>query len=165
MLTTSSDTAFFSTRAVLCSVRKIRLVSRSLACTSACLTLSWIGASSVAQKRVPMFTPSAPSTSAAAMPRPSAMPPEAITGTDSLRAASGISTMPGTSSSPGWPAHSKPSIDTASTPRRSADSAWRMATHLWITFMPAALARAICSFGLLPAVSSTLTPFSMMTSR
>src|SRR3546814_6069278 len=64
--TTSSDTAFFKTRPVLRKVRKISLVSRSLALTRAALMLSWIGASLVAQHRVPMLTPSAPSTRAAA---------------------------------------------------------------------------------------------------
>ena len=42
----------------------------------------------------------------------------------------GNSTSPPTSCSPGWPAHSKPSILTMSTPIRSAESAWRTVTHL-----------------------------------
>ena len=56
-----------NTRAVLCMVRKIRLVSRSVALTSASLTLSWIGASFVHMKRVPMLMPCAPSARQAAI--------------------------------------------------------------------------------------------------
>ena len=65
--------------------------------------------------------PSAPRQSAAARPRPSPKPPEAIIGIFTLSAAAGIRIRPGVSSSPGWPAHSKPSIESASTPIRSAD--------------------------------------------
>ena len=88
-------------------------------------------------KRVPMFAPSAPSASAATIPRASAMPPEARIGMLSLAAADGMRTSPGTSSSPGWPAHSNPSIDTASTPSCSALTACRTEVHLWITLTPA----------------------------
>ncbi|MCY1535468.1 hypothetical protein D9M68_708750 [compost metagenome] len=160
--TTSSEIALRNTRAVLCRVRNISLVSRSVASTSACLMLSWMGASWVTQKRVPMLMPSAPSASAAAMPRPSAMPPDAMIGMRSLRAATGSSTRPGTSSSPGWPAHSKPSTDTASTPLRSAESAWRTEVHLWTIFTSWRFRASMKSFGLLPAVSTIFTPLSMM---
>src|SRR3974390_1755324 len=68
---------------------------------------------------------SAPSASAATRPRASPKPPEAIIGIFTLSAATGIRISPGVSSSPGWPAHSKPSIEIASTPMRSAESAWR----------------------------------------
>ena len=99
------------------------------------------------------------------MPRPSAMPPEAITGIFRARTARGISTSPATSSSPGWPAHSKPSMLTMSTPLRSADSAWRTVVHLWMMVMPLSFMRAMKSLGLLPAVSTIFTPASMMTCR
>ena len=90
-------------------------------------------------KRVPMLMPSAPSASAATRLRPSAMPPEATNGIFSSSAARGSRMKLGTSSSPGWPPHSKPSTLTASQPIASAFSEWRTEVHLWITLMP-------CSF-------------------
>ena len=140
----------------------MRRVSSSLALTMACLTLSCTGASLVAMKRVPMFMPSAPSASAATRLRPSAMPPEATKGTFNSSAARGSRMKLGTSSSPGWPPHSKPSTLTASQPMRSALSAWRTEVHLWITLMPAALSAGMCSSGLRPAVSTALMPPSTM---
>src|SRR5258708_22900596 len=67
------------------------------------LTLSWIGASAVAMNRVPILIASAPSARAAASPRPSAKPPLAMIGIATRSAAAGISTSPGTSSSPRVP--------------------------------------------------------------
>ena len=116
----ASVAALRSTRSVLRSGRITSRVSSSLAATSACLTWSWIGASLVAMKRVPMFMPSAPSASAATRLRPSAMPPEATKGIFSSSAARGSRMKLGTSSSPGWPPHSKPSTLTASQPMASA---------------------------------------------
>ncbi|MCY1238113.1 hypothetical protein D9M69_557760 [compost metagenome] len=133
-----STPALLITRSVLRSERMIRRVSSSEALTMACFTLACTGASLVAMKRVPMFMPSAPSASAATRLRPSAMPPEATNGIFSSSAARGSRIMLGTSSSPGWPPHSKPSTLTASQPMRSALSAWRTEVHLWITLMPAA---------------------------
>ena len=66
------------------------------------------------------------------------MPPEATNGIFSSSAARGSRIMFGTSSSPGWPPHSKPSTLTASQPIDSAFSEWRTEVHLWITLMPAA---------------------------
>ena len=163
--TTASDTAFFATRPVLWKRRKMRLVARSSFARRKRFTLSWMGASTVAQKRVPMLMPSAPSASAATRPRPSPKPPLAISGMVTLSAAAGMSTRPGTSSSPGWPAHSKPSMETMSTPMRCAERAWRTAVHLWITVMPWALKSSTCSCGLWPAVSTMVTPLSMMARR
>ncbi len=160
--TTSSETAFFSTREVLRIVRKIRLVSRSPASTSACLTLSWIGASFVHMKRVPMLMPCAPSARQAAIWQPSAMPPEASTGILQARTAAGIRMRFVTSSSPGWPAHSKPSMRDQSTPCLSAESAWRTEVHLCTTVMPCSLNFGTTSRGLLPAVSTILMPESMI---
>ena len=99
-------------------------------------------------KRVPMLMPSAPSDSAATRPRASPNPPEAIIGMLTLSAAAGIRIRPGMSSSPGCPAHSKPSIEIASTPILSALTAWRTAVHLWITLTPCFLNSAMCSSGL-----------------
>src|SRR5260370_8722763 len=67
------------------------------------LTLSWIGASAVAMNRVPILIASAPSARAAASPRPAAKPPLAMIGIATRSAAAGISTSPGTSSSPRVP--------------------------------------------------------------
>ena len=120
MRTTSSEMALRATRAVLRSVRLVRMVSRSVFLTIASFTFWWIAASWVAMKRVPMLTPSAPSASAATSERPSAMPPEAITGMFTASTVAGSSTISVTSSSPGWPAHSKPSMQITSTPSRAA---------------------------------------------
>ncbi len=79
----------------------ISRVSSSDAATSAFLTLSWIGASLVAMKRVPMFMPCAPIASAATRLRASAMPPDATNGIFSSSAARGSRIMLGMSSSPG----------------------------------------------------------------
>ena len=90
------------------------------------------------------------------------MPPEATKGMVSSSAARSSRIMFGTSSSPGWPAHSKPSTDTASQPMRSALSAWRTEVHLWITRTPPALSCSMCGSGLRPAVSTMVTPLSTM---
>src|SRR5258707_6749488 len=65
----------------------------------------------------------------------------------------------------GMAAHSKPSIEIASTPMRSADSAWRTLVHLCTTTMPCFLNSLTCSCGLLPAVSTILMPLSLMDRR
>ena len=65
------------------------------------------------------------------------MPPEATKGIFSSRPRGGSRMKSGTSSSPGWPPHSKPSTLTASQPIDSALSEWRTEVHLWITLMPA----------------------------
>ena len=112
--------------------------------------------------RVPIFIPSAPSASAATRPRASPKPPEAIIGMLIWSAAHGMSMSPGMSSSPGWPAHSKPSMLTASHPIDSALTACRTDVHLWITLMPAAWKPGRSGCGLLPAVSTILMPDSTM---
>ena len=113
-------------------------------------------------KRVPMFMPSAPSASAATRLRASAMPPEATNGIFNSSAARGSRIMFGMSSSPGWPPHSKPSTLTASQPICSAFSEWRTDVHLWITLMPAAFSAGMYCSGLRPAVSTILTPPSLI---
>ena len=157
--------AFFATRAVLWNVRKMSSVERSSAWTMRSLMFWWMGDSTVHMKRVPMFTPSAPSARAATSPRASAMPPDAMIGISSASAVAGMSTRPGTSSSPGWPAQSRPSMETASTPRVCAFSAWRTDVALWMTLMPCGLKSARCSEGFEPAVSTILMPDSMIAWR
>ena len=127
------------TRSVFFNDRIINVVECSSPSTSACLMLAWIGASTVAMKRVPMFIPSAPSASAAASCLPSAQPPEATKGILSSRAALAKRIQFPTSISPGCPAQSNPSMLMQSTPIRSAALACRTCVHLWITMDPAAL--------------------------
>ena len=136
----------------------ISRVSSSEAATIACLTWSCTGASLVAMKRVPMFMPAAPIANAATRLRASAMPPEATNGIFNSSAARGSRIMLGTSSSPGWPPHSKPSTLTASQPIRSAFSECRTEVHLWMTLMPADFSGGRYCSGLRPAVSTILTP-------
>ena len=124
--------------------------------------LSWMGASLVAMKRVPMLMPSAPRARQAAIWVPVPMPPEATMGMSSTLAAAGSSTRLVTSSSPGWPAHSKPSTDTAAQPRLWAFREWRTEVHLWITLTPCSLNRGMNGSGLRPAVSTIFTPASTM---
>ena len=163
--TTSRETVLDATRAVLCRLRKISSVPRSSVSTMACLTLSWMHDSTVHMNRVPMLMPSAPSASAATRPRASPKPPEAIIGISIFSAAAGISTRPGTSSSPGWPAHSKPSMLMPSTPRLCAFTACRTDVHLCSTLMPLSWNIGRCGAGLEPAVSTILIPASTITCR
>ena len=65
----------------LMSLRTCALIASSeFALAIASFHSSGTGASREATKRVPRLTPTAPSISAAAMPRPSKMPPAATTG-------------------------------------------------------------------------------------
>ena len=131
----------------------------------ACLTLSWIHDSCVHMNRVPILMPSAPSASAATRPRASPKPPDAIIGISISSAAAGISTRPGTSSSPGCPAHSNPSMLMPSTPRLCALTACRTDVHLCSTLIPLSWNIGRCGAGLEPAVSTILIPASTMTRR
>ncbi len=90
------------------------------------------------------------------------MPPEATNGIFSSSAARGSRMKFGTSSSPGWPPHSKPSTLTASQPIASAFSEWRTEVHLWITLMSASFNSGSHFWGLLPAVSTIFTSPSMI---
>ena len=112
------------------SIELTCVVLRSSLSTSACLMFWWIGASTVAIKRVPMFIPQAPIASAAASCLPLAHPPEATKGMLSLAPAFASSTQFPTSSSPGCPPQSKPSMEMMSAPCLAAESACLMATHL-----------------------------------
>src|SRR5579859_1213619 len=162
---TCSEIVLRATRAVLRRVRPTRTVSRSVFSTIRFLTFSWIFASTVARKRVLMLMASAPRASAATRLRPSAMPPEAITGTSTASTVAGSSTISPMSSSPGWPAHSKPSMLTTSKPLRTAETEWRTEVHLWMTLTPCSLKRGRWSVGARPAVSAILIPEWMIASR
>mmetsp|Transcript_29739 Transcript_29739/g.69905 ORF Transcript_29739/g.69905 Transcript_29739/m.69905 type:complete len:275 (+) Transcript_29739:190-1014(+) len=163
MEATSAATLFLNTRAVLARRRNISTVSSSLACSILCLNDSGQLHSLVAQMRVPRLTPSAPSASAAASCLPSLTPPLQTKGVESTLAPLAWSTKLPTSPSPGWPAHSKPSREMMWTPSRSAESACRMVTHLWMVMSPAFLKVGTQTLGFEPAVSTILTPSSMMT--
>src|SRR5690606_37447621 len=163
--TTWPDRALRQTRLVLRRLRRMSRVSVSLERVMASLMAGCTGDSWVHMKRVPMLMPSAPSASAATRPRASPKPPEAITGMSTCATVAGIRIRPGMSFSPTWPAHSKPSMETMSTPISWALRAWRGVVHLWITRTPAAFRAGRCSRGLLPAVSTILMPASMMASR
>src|SRR5215207_6095563 len=63
------------------STTRVWTVSAARAATIRAFACSWVNDSVAAEKRVPIITPWAPSISAAANPRPSAMPPAARTGT------------------------------------------------------------------------------------
>mmetsp|Transcript_64234 Transcript_64234/g.150604 ORF Transcript_64234/g.150604 Transcript_64234/m.150604 type:complete len:218 (-) Transcript_64234:231-884(-) len=160
---TSADVLFLYTRSVFFKLRKTWVVSVTLAFTMTSLMGCTMGASLVAIKRVPMLIPSAPMASAAASWTPVAVPPLATKGMDSSCEACAKSTQFPTSSSPGWPPQSKPSIEIMSAPIFCAVNACLTATHLWMTNMPASLHCLITFSGLRPAVSTTFTFSSINT--
>ena len=93
---------------------------------------------------MPTSTPWAPSASAAATPRPSAIPPAATTGTAPARStSSGTSTIVPTQ--PPWPPASPPWATSTSAPAASAASACSRSITCWIHRQPAAWARSISS--------------------
>ena len=87
------------------------------------------------RNRVPHWTPSAPSMNAAAMPRPSAMPPAAMTGISTASTTWGTSAM--VVSSPMWPPDSVPSATTAVAPARSTRLAMATDGTTGTTLIPA----------------------------
>ncbi len=111
-----------------------------------------------------MSTPSAPKASAASSPLPSTMPPAAITGTESTRAALLMSTVEATSAMPRCPPPSNPTMTTASAPTCSAFLAKRTWVILWMRGTPAALVSPMKGSGERPAVSNAAT-FSSMPMR
>ena len=96
---------------------------------AAACQLGWTSASRLAQKREPISTPSAPSISAAARPRPSAMPPAASSNVSGLRSASRSATSGTSVSVPRvapWPPASLPCATMTSAPTSIASRAWPM---------------------------------------
>jgi hypothetical protein len=137
-------------------------VSSSLAATRACFTCSWIGAflgRHEARAHVHAVGAERQGGDQRAAVGHAARGDE---GDLQLLAARGSRMKFGTSSSPGWPPHSKPSTLTASQPIDSAFSEWRTEVHLWITLMPASFSAGSHFCGLLPAVSTILMPPSMI---
>ncbi len=107
---------------------------------------------------MPHCTPSAPSARAASMPRPSAMPPAAMTGMSTAAHTEGTSAM--VVSSPTWPPASVPSATTASAPRRSMRAASAADATTGTTLIPASFHMAMCSAGLPAPVVTTSMPRS-----
>ncbi len=82
---------------------------------------------------VPIHTPSAPSASDAASPRPSNNPPAATTGTRSPTASTTWGTSAIVATSPVWPPASVPWATTMSQPASTAAVACRTFPHMLAT--------------------------------
>ena len=110
--------------------------------------------------RVPICTPSAPSANAAAIVRPSQIPPAAITGTSTLEHTSGTSTIDATSRVLLKPPPSPPSATMPSTPAAIAFiAACRLGTT-WNTVMPASCSASVKRAGSPADVVANRTPWS-----
>ena len=152
---------FFKPRTGCPLPRPVTTVSESFAFSTRSLYASAMQHSSTVRKRVPTCTPSAPSANAAAMPRPSAMPPAAITGMRTASHTLGTSAI--VVSSPMWPPASQPSATTASAPMRSMRAASAEDATTGTTFMPASF-QAAMKFAGLPAPVVTTSTRSLVSS-
>ena len=112
-------------------------------------------------KRVPIWTASAPSINAAAMPRPSAIPPAAITGIETASTTCGTSVI--VVASPMCPPDSMPSATTASAPLFSIRRACATEATTGITLMPASFHMPMYLPGIPAPVVTTLMPSSTTT--
>ena len=83
--------------------------------------------------RVPIHTPSAPSASAAARPRPSKIPPAATTGISAPTASTIWGTSGMVATRPVWPPASVPWATTRSHPASRARRAWSTLPHMLTT--------------------------------
>ena len=110
---------------------------------------------------MPHCTPSAPSMNAAAMPRPSAMPPAASTGICTASTTWGTRAI--VVSSPTWPPDSVPSAITAVAPPRSTLRAMATEGTTGTTLMPASIHSGMYLPGR-PAPVVTTGTFSSATS-
>ena len=133
-------------------------MSVSLASSTACFQLSWIGDSSDDTMRVPSCTPSAPRARAAAMVGPSTKPPAAITGTSTLETTSGRSTIVETGRGLLKPPPSPPSTMSPSTPASTAFSAPTRFGTTWKTVSPASLRAPVYFVGEPAEVVTNVTP-------
>ncbi len=112
--------------------------------------------------RVPTHTPSAPSASAAASPRPSTMPPAATTGTRSPTASTTWGTRANVATLPVWPPASVPWATTRSQPASTAAMAWRTFPHMFTTTSPCSWQRSTTSRGTpSPATNAVAPPLAM----
>ena len=112
-------------------------VSPSFDVQMSCFQFSCTGDSAALTMRVPICTPSAPSTNAAAIDRPSHMPPAAMIGTSTRDAISGSSTIVDAPVGALKPPPSLPSTTSPSTPASTAFSAPRSDGTTWNTVRPA----------------------------
>ena len=122
-------------------VRPVITVERSRAFKSASLYAGWAIHSSLATKRVPICTPTAPNANIATKARPSAIPPAAITGSSTASTTCGTSAKVVTL--PTWPPLSSPSAIMASTPTLANRLANATAETTGITLAPDALKRSM----------------------
>ena len=120
-----------------------------LACTAA----SWL-----ASIRVPICTPSAPSTTAAAAERASQIPPAAMIGRSTLSATSGSRTIVDAPRADLKPPPSTPSTTKASTPASTAFIAPFSDPMTCTTVMPASCSRAVNNAGSPAEVNTWRTP-------
>ena len=110
--------------------------------------------------RVPICTPSAPSAKAAAIERPSVIPPAAITGTPTFEQTSGSSTIVETSREFLKPPPSPPSTTSPSTPASIAFSAVPSEGTTWKTVRPASFSAEQYLLGSPAEVVTNFTPWS-----
>ncbi len=113
------------------------------------------------RKRVPTWTPAAPSIKAAATPRPSAIPPAATTGTSTASTTCGTSAI--VDVSPICPPDSVPSATTAVAPRRATRRASATEATTGMTLMPASFQAFMYLVGLPAPVTTTGTCSSITT--
>ena len=117
-------------------------MSVSLAATMASFQFWCTGLSAAETMRVPIWMPSAPRAKAAAMVRPSIMPPAAMIGTSVFEQTSGSNTMDDTSRAFLKPPPSAPSTTRPSTPAAIAFSPAANDGTTWNTVNPASFSSA-----------------------
>ena len=136
-----SNRVVFSVRSALSAgpgpKRFRNTVSVSLAPTIMSFQFWCTGLSAAETIRVPIWTPSAPRANAAAMLRPSVMPPAAMIGRPVFEQTSGSSTMVATSRPFLNPPPSPPSTTSPSTPASIAFCAAAIDGTTWNTVKPA----------------------------
>ena len=127
----------------------VSTVASSRASSRAARCRSDIADSALGRYAVPICTPAAPRAKAAAIPRPSAMPPAATTGTSTASTTCGTSAMvPGWESTvsvrnmPRWPPASYPCAITASHPRAASQRASATVVAELSTLQPSAFTRS-----------------------
>jgi hypothetical protein len=136
-------------------------VSVSAAFTMASFQFWCTGDSAALTMRVPIWMPSAPSAKAAAMVRPSSMPPAAMMGRSVLLAISGSRTINATSRGFLKPPPSPPSTTRPSTPASIAFSAADSDGTTWNTVRPALFNASQYLRGSPAEVVTNLTPWSI----
>ncbi len=114
--------------------------------------------------RVPTQMPSAPSARAAARPRPSTMPPAAMTGMRSPTASTIWGTSGKVATWPVWPPASVPWATTMSQPASTAAIAWRTLPHMFTTMTLRSWQRSTTSRGTPRPATKTVAPPAMTAS-